>query len=116
VASYAVNELAVQHARKLIRARQYVLTSDWGKVQPGPSQQNKYLKSHSWDDYAQWHLGLTEDANDETKARYAFVYGDFQRVHRMGLIASVYRAGEWRHKAIELAAHDLLQLLDATSA
>jgi hypothetical protein len=26
--------------------------------------------------------------------------------------ASVYRASEWRHKAVELAAHDLLQELD----
>jgi hypothetical protein len=34
----------------------------------------------------------------------------------MGLIACLYRAAEWRHKDIELAAHELLQLLDATSA
>ena len=68
------------------------------------------------DEYAQWHLGLTEGANDETKARYAFVYGDFRRVHRTGLIACVYRASEWRHKEVELAAHDLLQLLDKVSA
>ena len=31
------------------------------------------------------------------------------------LIASVYRASEWGHKDVELAAHDLLQHLDATS-
>ena len=60
-------------------------------------------------------VGLTEGANDETKARYAFVVGDFRRVHRSGLIACVYRASEWRHKDVELAAHDLLQHLDATS-
>ena len=48
-------------------------------------------------------------AADETKARYAFVYGDFRRVHRSGLIACQYRAAEWRHKQVELAAHDLLQ-------
>ena len=59
-----------------------------------------------------WHLGLTEGASDHTKARYAFVYGDFRRVHRSGLIACVYRAAEWRHKQVELAAHDLLQRLD----
>jgi len=41
--------------------------------------------------------------------------GDFRRVHRTALIACVYRASEWRHKAIELAAHDLLQELDAKS-
>ena len=62
-----------------------------------------------------WHLGLTDGASDETKARYAFVFGDFHRVHRTALIACVYRAAEWRHKAIELAAHRLLQHLDKTT-
>ena len=63
-------------------------------------------------EYAAWHLGLTVGATDETKARYAFVYGDLRRVHRTALIACVYRASEWRHKEVELAAHDLLQHLD----
>ena len=74
-----------------------------------------FLERHSWEEYAAWHLGLTDGAADETKARYAFVFGDFRRVHRTGLIACVYRASEWRHKEVELAAHDLLQQLDATS-
>ena len=116
MASYAVNRRAVARARELIEARQYVLRSDWGDVQPRAAEENGYLESHSWDEYGDWHLGLTEGAADETKARYAFVYGDLRRVHRTGLIACVYRASEWRHKAIELAAHDLLQLLDKTSS
>jgi hypothetical protein len=116
MAIYALNESAVERAQELIDARQYVLESDWGEVQPNAEAQNAYLQRHSWDDYAQWHLGLTEGANDETKARYAFVFGDFRRVHRSGLIACVYRASEWRHKSVELAAHDLLQLLDRRSA
>lgn len=115
MATYAVNKKAVARARALIDARQYVLDSDWGDVQPDAEGQNAFLDSHSWDDYAAWHLGLTEGANDETKARYAFVYGDFRRVHRTSLIACVYRAAEWRHKDVELAAHDLLQHLDAVS-
>ncbi len=116
MASYALNEAAVANARRLIDARQYVLESDWGESQPKAPDENAYLESHSWDDYAAWHLGLTEGATDHTKARYAFVYGDLRRVHRSGLIACVYRASEWRHKAVELAAHDLLQHLDATSS
>jgi hypothetical protein len=115
-ASYALNESAVARARKLIEARQYVLDSDWGDSQPGSEAQNAYLEGHSWEEYAEWHLGLTEGATDHTKGRYAFVYGDFRRVHRTGLIACVYRASEWRHKAVELAAHELLQQLDAASA
>ena len=115
MASYEVNKDAVARARELIDARQYVLDSDWGSVQPAAEAQNGYLERHSWSDYAAWHLGLTEGANDETKARYAFVYGDLRRVHRSGLIACVYRASEWRHKDVELAAHDLLQHLDRVS-
>jgi hypothetical protein len=116
VASYVVNEGALARARRLIRGRQYVLNSDWGEVQPKAEAENAFLASHSWDEYGDWHLGLTEGAADETKARYAFVYGDFRRLHRAGLIACVYRAAEWRHKEIELAAHDLLQLLDRSSS
>jgi hypothetical protein len=116
VASYSVNELGVARARRLIEARQYVLDSDWGEVQPGAAEKNAFLAGHSWSEYAEWHLGLTEGARDETKARYAFVYGDFRRIHRTGLIACHYRAAEWRHKEIELAAHELLQRLDERSA
>jgi hypothetical protein len=112
MAKYTVNDQAVTRARELIDARQYVLDSDWGSVQPKADDENDFLKTHSWEDYAQWHLGLTDGANDETKARYAFVFGDLRRLHRTGLIACVYRASEWRHKDIELAAHDLLQYLD----
>jgi hypothetical protein len=113
--SYSVNDSAVARARQLIEARQYVLESNWGDVQPRAEEENAFLEAHSWGEYADWHVGLTDGAADETKARYAFVYGDFRRVHRMGLIACHYRAAEWRHKDIELAAHELLQLLDSVS-
>jgi hypothetical protein len=112
MASYSVNPAAVAHAEKLIDARQYVLDSDWGDVQPDADATNAFLERHSWDEYAAWHLGLTEGANEETKARHAFVYGDFRRVHRSALIACQFRAAEWRHKDVELAAHELLQRLD----
>jgi hypothetical protein len=116
VASYAVNERGVARARRLIDSRQYVLESDWGDVQPRAPQENAFLKSHLWEEYAEWHLGLTAGAKEDTKARYAFVYGDFRRIHRMGLIACMYRAAEWRHKEVELAAHDLLQRLDSATS
>jgi len=112
MATYTVNERGVAKARELIAARQYVLDSQWGDVQPTAAQENTYLERHSWDEYAGWFVGLTEGPAEDTKARYAFVYGDFRRLHRSGLIACHYRAAEWRHKAIELAAHELLQELD----
>ena len=112
MATYLLNEAAFEHAKRLIEKRQYVLRSDWGEVQPRADDENRYLATHSWEEYALWHLGLTKGAKPGTKARYAFVYGDFRRVHRSGIIAVHFRAAEWRHKAVELAAHELLQLLD----
>nr|MBA2299770.1 hypothetical protein [Chloroflexota bacterium] len=96
MAKYTLNKKAVANIRKLIEARQYVLDSDWGEVQPKADDENAYLAKHDWDEYAAWHLGLSDGATDETKGRYAFVVGDFKRVHRSAIIASHYRAAEWR--------------------
>ena len=115
MAKYTVNEAGVQHARELIDARRYVLRSRWGDVQPSAADGTRYLKKHSWDEYGAWHLGLTEGATEETKRRYAFVVGDFRRLHRMGIISCYYRAAEWRHVAIYRAAHDLLERIDSGS-
>jgi len=112
VAEYKVNRRAVAHAKQLIDAGRYVVESDWGEVQPRADDENRFLRNHSWDDYCAWHLGLTQGAADGTKARCAFVIGDFRRIHRSGIIACHYRAAEFRHKEVELAAHRLLQYLD----
>jgi hypothetical protein len=111
VASYSINHVGIQRARELIAKRQYVLRSEWGDVQPRPAAEHAYLERHGWEKYARWFLGLTDGAGEETKARYAFVIGDFRRIHRSGIIACHYRAAEWR-----LAAHELLQLLDQTAS
>ena len=103
-------------ARELIDARQYVLDSDWGDVQPTRRGAERLPRAPLLG--ASTPSGTSASptgAHDETKARYAFVYGDFRRIHRIGLIACLYRAAEWRHKEVELAAHDLLQQLDARS-
>src|SRR4249919_3396219 len=93
MAKYRVNKRAVAKARDLIDARQYRVRSRWADVQPRAAEQNAFLKAHGWAEYASWHLALTDAAPDETKARYAFVFGDFRRLHRMGLIACYYRGG-----------------------
>jgi hypothetical protein len=109
---YDVNAAAFEFAKDLIERRRYVLRSDWGERQPQAADQNRFLKTHDWTEYGQWHLGLTEGPSDDTKARYAFAFGDFRRIHRTGIIAVHFRAAEWRHKDVELAAHELLQILD----
>src|SRR3989442_15950227 len=114
--SCALNAGGAAPARAITASRQYALDSDWAEAKPSTEDESAFLKGHSWNEYAEWHLGLTDGASDETKGRYGYVYGDFRRVHRMGFNACQYRAAEWRHKEVELAAHELLQRLDKASA
>ena len=85
MAKYALNQAAVENCRRLIDARQYVLNSDWGEVQPRADEQNAFLERHSWEEYAAWHLGLTEGVSGETKA-------DRLRLPRIGMAAQGDRA------------------------
>jgi hypothetical protein len=75
-----VNRRGVAQARKLIKAKRYVLNSNWGDVQPKAADENAFLKEHTWQEYEGWFLGLTRGAADETKARHAFVYGRHRRL------------------------------------
>jgi hypothetical protein len=109
---YEVNHKAVAHARRLIDSGNYVIRSRWEEVNPSASEQNSFLKSHSWAEYGAWHLGAKIGTNPETKGHFGFGFGDLRRVHRSALIACQFRAAEFEHKSIELAAHRLLQRLD----
>ena len=62
MAKYTVNKAGVARCKELIDAHQYVLRSEWGRTQPDAEAKNKFLASHSWEEYAAWHLGLTERA------------------------------------------------------
>ena len=42
MASYTVNRQGVAHARRLIKAKRYVLNSDWGEVQPKAAAENHF--------------------------------------------------------------------------
>ena len=114
MAEYTVNKRAVAHARKLVDARQYVLDSDWGERQPRANNKNRYLEVPRLGRVRRWHLGLTDRAADETKARYAFVDGDsgasIEPVDRLRVPRRRVAAQGGRN-----SAHDLLQQLDKVS-
>jgi hypothetical protein len=111
--SYRVNDAGVTKGRELIDAGQYVLDSESSDAQPDADAGNAQLERHGYDGFGQWHLAIDADAGEQTKERYGFVYGDFDRVHRSGLIAAKQRAAQNDHDAVEAAADDLLDRLDA---
>jgi hypothetical protein len=70
-------------------------------------------RSHGWREYAKWHLGIDDEHGEETKERYTFPYGDFEKVHRCGLLAAESRAGQYEYADIERAAHKLHELIES---
>jgi hypothetical protein len=111
--TYRVNDDAVKQARKLIDDGTYDDTTEWSDAAPTADDENAEIEKHGYDGYATWHLAVDPDAGEETKKRYAFPYGDFRKVNRAALIHGKQRASQNGHDAIEKAADDLLQRLDA---
>ena len=62
MASYDVNPDAVARCRELIEKKQYVLDSDWGERPARRRCAERLPRAPLWEEYAAWHLGLTEGA------------------------------------------------------
>src|SRR4051812_730035 len=110
--NYDVNSAAVARARKLIDGGDYDDPTEWSDAAPSTEQANDVLEKQGWQEFASWPLAVDPDANEETKGRYAFPYGDFRKVNRAALIHAKQRASQNDHDAIEAAAGELLDRLD----
>jgi hypothetical protein len=110
-----LNNRAFDHAKSLIRDGKYVIDDRdaWSEHQPSTQQENDFIQRYGYTDYAQWHLGIDDEQGEETKGRYKFPYGDFEKVHRCGLLAAESRAGQRKYYDIELAVAHLHGMLDA---
>src|SRR3954462_1158658 len=100
---------AYDHAKTLIADGKVVLDErdDWSEHQPSAAQENEFIEQHGWSEYAKWYLGVDDEARKETKGRYKFPYGDFENVHRCGVLSAESRAAQRRYTDIESAAAHL---------
>lgn len=110
-----LNARAFEHAKQLIAQGKSVVDERdaWSEHQPSSEDENGYIRDHGWAAYARWYLGINEQAADETKERYEFPFGDFDKVHRCGVLSAESRAAQYRHLEIESAAAHLHGMLDA---
>ena len=113
-----LNETAYEHARRLVAEGKAVIDErdDWSEHQPSARQENDFIQDHGWGAFARWYLGINEDAAEQTKERYEFPYGDFEKVHRCGVLAAESRAAQYDHADIEAAAAHLHGMLDELKA
>jgi hypothetical protein len=112
-----LNDRAFTHAKSLIEEGLFVddERDAWSEHQPTAAKENRFLEDEGWAAYGKWHLGIDDEAGEETKERYKFPYGDFKKAHRCGLLAAESRAGQYKYTDIEQAAAKLHQMIDAES-
>jgi hypothetical protein len=110
-----LNVTALEHARQLIGQGRFVSDHKglWKTDQPSIDKENEFIRLYGFAEYAKWHLGIDERYATNSKARYKFPYGDFESIHRCGLLAVKSRAREYRRADIENAAADLLGMIDS---
>jgi hypothetical protein len=113
-----LRQSAYDHAQKLIRKGQFVADDRdaWSEHQPSAADENRYIEEHGWAEYGRWHLGVDDEARAETKAHYKFPYGDFEKVHRCGVLSAEVRAAQRDYGDIEAAAAHLHGAIDALAA
>ena len=83
----------------------------WSEHQPDTADENRFIESHGLQAYGRWHLGV-DDAAGVGKGRYKFPYGDFENVHRCGVLSAESRAGQYKYDDIERACAHLHGALD----
>jgi hypothetical protein len=110
-----LNRAAYDHARRLINEGRCLVDErdDWSEHQPLAAEENRYIAEHGYRKYAQWYLGIDDSMGEETKGRYKFPYGDFEKVHRCGVLAAESRAAQNDYHDIEQAAAHLHGMLEA---
>ena len=110
-----LNKRAFEHATNLIGQGTFVFDEKdmWSEHQPSAQNENEYLKKHGFGEYGKWYLGIETEEDEENKGRYKFPYGDFEKVHRCGVLAAESRAGQYKYDDIEHAAAHLHGMIDA---
>src|SRR5258708_26319485 len=112
-----LNKQAFEHATELIEQGKFVFDEKdmWSEHQPPTQDENEYIREHGFGEYAQWFLGIDSNEDEDNKGRYKFPYGDFEKVHRCGVLAAESRAGQYKYDDMEDAAAHLHGMIDAAA-
>jgi hypothetical protein len=116
-----LNHRAYDHAKELISEGRFVYDERdaWSEHRPSAREENEFLRLHSFAEYGKWYLGINDEKSLDTKRHYEFPYGDFENVHRCGVLTAESRAGQYKHLDIENAAahlHGMIEALKDASA
>jgi hypothetical protein len=109
-----LNKRAFGYAKELVKEGHLGVDGRdaWSEHRPSTQQENEFIRLHGFDEYGKWHLGIDDEKRERTKGRHKFPYGDFENIHRCGVLFAESRAGQYKYYDIENAAAHLHGMLD----
>jgi hypothetical protein len=109
VSAYSIG---IKYAKSLAKRGKVDRDSSWGFT---AEDGDKLLGADGddWGLYGKFHLGTHPGTDEDTKAHWAYPFGKNGKVYRHGIIAAKSRAAAEGHTAIETAANEILEIIDA---
>lgn len=110
-----LNKKAFEFAKQMINDGMFSDkkgSADAAHAKPTTQQEDEFLKSSSWNDFSNWHLGVHLDRPENTRNRYEFPMGDFGMIHRSDLLEIQKRAHNHNFEDIAKGAKELVELID----
>ena len=108
-----LNRPGFEHAKRLIEDGKFIddEREAWSDHHPSTQTEKDFIKKNGFSEYGKWFLGVNDDYGEETSRHYEFPYGDFENVHRCGILAAQSRAGLGKYLDVENAAEELLSVI-----
>jgi hypothetical protein len=109
-----LNERAYEHAKRLIEEGNLVddEREAWSDHHPSTQTEKEFIDKNGFSEYGKWFLGINGEYSRDRTRYYEFPCGDFESVHRCGILAAQSRAGQEKYVDVEKAAADLLAVID----
>jgi hypothetical protein len=87
---YRLNRMAYEFAQKLIKNHLIVIDrdTDWIDHKPSRTRRKAFFEEYGPVEFGKWHLGEDEEIVERSFKRFAFLFGDFAKIHRCALIAA----------------------------
>jgi len=110
-----IENVLFDFAKELIVRGRFVFDgrNAWSEHRLSAQAENQFLAAHGFGEYAMWYLGINDEEPEHTTGRHEFPHGNFESVHRCGILTAESRAGQYKHGDIENAAAQLHGMIDA---
>jgi hypothetical protein len=109
-----LNGRAYEHATRLIEEGKFIddEREAWSDHHPSTQMEKEFIDNNGFSEYSKWFLAINDEYHQDKNRHYEFPYGDFETVHRCGILAVQSRAGQDKYFDVENAAADLLAVID----